>query len=72
MPKHYMTDLSETFWMTVLGTGAGILGLIIKRLSASKCDEISCFGIHIHRRVELESNIEEGESKVDSIRPSNI
>jgi len=56
-----MVDLSETFWLTLMATGAGIVGLIIKKLSASKCDDISCFGIHIHRRVELE-NIDDEES----------
>ena len=57
----YMTELSEVFWMTVLGTSATLIGLIIKKMSASKCDDISCFGIHIHRRVELE-NIDDEES----------
>ena len=49
-----MTDLSEGFWMGVLATGAGILGLIIRALGRSKCDEIACCGVHIHRRVDLE------------------
>ena len=56
-----MVDLSETFWLTLMATGAGIVGLIIKKMSASKCDDISCLGIHIHRRVELE-NIDDEES----------
>ena len=49
-----MTDFTETFWLTVLGTGAGIVMLIIKKMASSKCDEITCCGIHIHRRVDLE------------------
>ena len=56
-----MTEFTETFWLTVLGTGAGIVMLIIKKMAASKCDDISCLGIHIHRRVELE-NIDDEES----------
>jgi len=56
-------ELSETFWMSVLATCAGILGLVIKRLSASKCDEISCLGLHIHRKVELEENIPDEEEQ---------
>ena len=47
-------DFTETFYLTVLGTGSAILILIIKKISQSKCDEISCFGIHIHRVVSLE------------------
>jgi hypothetical protein len=61
-----MTDFTETFWLTVLATGAGILGLIVKKISSSKCDEINCFGVHIHRRVDLEKDdIENQESKTN-------
>jgi len=60
-------DFTETFWLTVLATGAGIMGLIIKKMAASKCDDISCCGIHIHRRVDLENDDDStdggGESK---------
>jgi len=56
-------ELSDTFWMSVLATCAGILGLVIKRLSASKCDVISCLGLHIHRKVELEENIPDKEEQ---------
>jgi hypothetical protein len=60
-------ELSETFYLTLMATGAGILGLIIKKISASKCDEINCWGIHIHRRVELEKDdvIESQDSKTN-------
>ena len=58
-----MVDLSETFYLTVLATGSAILALIIKKISSSKCDEISCFGVHIHRKVELENNDIETETK---------
>lgn len=52
-------ELSEAFWMAVLASGCGIIGLIIKRLSASKCDEINMCGVHIHRKVELEKDMDE-------------
>ena len=26
-------DLSETFWMTLMATGVGVIGLIIKKMS---------------------------------------
>ena len=64
-------ELSETFYMSVLASGCAILALIIKRMSASKCDEISCFILHIHRRVELEENITD-EEKGDTISPNSI
>ena len=58
-----MVDLSETFWLTVLATGSAILALVIKKISSSKCDEINCFGIRIHRKVELEKDDIETETK---------
>jgi len=65
-----MTELSETFWLTLMATGSAIVALIIKKLSSSKYDEVSCFGIRIHRKVELEE--EDLESKSDSVRPPAI
>ena len=62
-----MTDLSETFFLTLMGTGAGILGFIISGLMRSKCDEVSCFGFHIHRKVELEITDIESEGKTSRI-----
>ena len=69
-----MVELSETFWLTLMATGAGILGLVIKKLSASKCDEVSCLGVHIHRRVEMETSDEEskGDDNNSGVRPSMI
>ena len=63
-----MVELSESFWLTLLATAAAVLGLIVKKMSASKCDEISCWGIRVHRRVELE--LDDIESKTDSVRPA--
>ena len=67
MPKYYMVELSEAFWMAVLATGAGIVGLAIKRMSNSKCDEISLCGLKIHRRVELEQNIPDEENSKSAV-----
>ena len=65
-----MVDLSETFWLTLMATGAGILGLVIKKMAASKCDDISFCGVHIHRRVELETDIDE-ESVSEQKKPTS-
>jgi len=48
-----------------MATGAGILGLVIRSLSKSKCDEVSFCGVHIHRRVDLETD--DIESKRDDV-----
>ena len=66
----YMTDFTETFYLTILGTGAGIIMLIIKKMAASKCDDISFCGVHIHRRVELETDIDE-ESVSEQKKPTS-
>ena len=65
-----MVDLSETFWLTLMATGAGILGLVIKKMAASKCDDISFCGVHIHRRVELETDNDE-ESVPEQKKPTS-
>ena len=59
-------DLSETFWLTLMATGAGIIGLVIKKMAQSKCDEISFCGVHIHRRVDLETNDDNSEEDKSS------
>ena len=52
-----------------MATGAGVIGLIIKKMSQSKCDEINCWGIKIHRRVDLETNDDiSEEDKAKGIR----
>ena len=62
-------DFTETFWLTVLATAAGIIGLVIKKMAQSKCDEISFCGVHIHRRVDLETNDDiSEEDKAKGIR----
>jgi len=66
-----MVDLSETFWLTLMATGAGILGLVIKKMAASKCDDISFCGVHIHRRVELETPDIDEESVSEQKKPTS-
>ena len=56
-----MTELSETFYMTVLTIGAGVLGLIIRALGRSKCDQIEVCCIKIHRDISAESKLDEIE-----------
>ena len=60
-------DLSETFWLTLMATGApGVIGLIIKKMSQPKCDEINCWGVKIHRRFDLEMNDDSSEEDKSS------
>jgi len=56
-----MVELSETFFLTVLATGAAIFGLIIKKLASSKCDTIELCGMKIHRNIEVEEKLDEME-----------
>ena len=59
-----MDTNDQVFYLTLMATAAGLFGLIIKKISSSKCDEISCFGLHIHRVVSLEHDeIETNEMK---------
>jgi hypothetical protein len=57
-----MTEIySEGFWITLAGLIFGFLGLTIRACLKSKCDDVACCGIHIHRAVEVEERLEEGQ-----------
>jgi len=53
-----MDNYTEGFWIAFCSMTFAFLGLTIRFCLKSKCDEVSCFGIHIHRRVELEQDDE--------------
>jgi hypothetical protein len=57
MPEIY----SEGFWITLAGLIIGFLGLTIRACLKSKCDEVACCGCRIHRAVEVEERLEEGQ-----------
>ena len=58
-----MIDYSEGFWITTIGLVIGFLGMSVKMCLKSKCDEVSCCCIKIHRNVEVEEKSEEAELK---------
>ena len=64
----YMNESEQVFWLAVITSAVGITTLIIKSLSRSKCDEIKCGCIKIHRNVDLEEKLDELElnNKKDS------
>jgi hypothetical protein len=47
---------NDVFWISVATLTFSFLGVLIKSMLASKCDNVNiCFGLlTIHRRVELE------------------
>lgn len=47
---------NDIFWISISATVFGFLGITVKNIMKSKCDQTSlCWGlISIHRRVELE------------------
>ena len=46
--------LSEGFWVFLVGTSAGLCGVILKLCYDSKCSDIECCCIKIKRNVETE------------------
>jgi hypothetical protein len=54
---------SEMFWLSLGGLIFGFLGLTIRFCLKSKCDRVDCFGVHIHRRVELEPIDDDSKSE---------
>lgn len=54
--------LSEGFWVFLVGTSAGIVGVILKLCYDSKCSDIECCCIKIKRDIGKE--VEEDKFKI--------
>ena len=54
--------LSEGFWVFLVGTSAGIVGVILKICYDSKCSDIECCCIKIKRDIGKE--VEEDKFKI--------
>ena len=52
---------SEGFWITLSGLIIGFLGLSLRMCLKSKCDDVQCCCIKIHRDVITEEKLEEKE-----------
>ena len=55
---------NDVFWITVATLTFSFCGVVLKSCLKSKCDNTNiCFGlIKIHRRVELEDDVEVGKT----------
>ena len=60
--------LSEGFWVFLVGTSAGILGVILKLCYESKCNRVKCCCLEIDRNVETE--FAEDKFKIEHNIPS--
>ena len=58
-----MVELSETFWITLMGAAGAAFALMIRALSRSKCDNIEICCVKIHRNIGAE--IEEEKYELD-------
>ena len=57
-----MDSNDQVFYLTIVGSAVATLGLIIKALSRSKCDNIECGGcLKIHRNIDAEKELDELE-----------
>ena len=54
-----MTEYSEGFYITMATLIIGFMGLSIRQCLQSKCDEVVCCCLKIHRDVNLEERIDE-------------
>jgi hypothetical protein len=55
------TELSESFYITLIATASALLGLCVRYALRSKCDRVECCCIKIHRAVDLEAGTAETE-----------
>lgn len=52
------TELSESFYITLVATASALVGLCIRYALRSKCDRVKCCGLlEIHRQVDLEEGM---------------
>lgn len=51
----YMTELSESFFITLIATVSAIITLSLRMILRSRCSDVSCFCFRIHRDVDLEA-----------------
>ena len=54
-------ELTEVFWTIFVATASDLVFGLVKACLKSKCDEVSCCCIKIHRNIEAE----EDEHKFD-------
>ncbi len=52
-----MVELSETGLISVLTIVSAIIGLSLRMCLKSKCDQVDCLCLKIHRNVELENQL---------------
>lgn len=50
-----MTELSEAFYITLIATFSAMFGLTLRMCLRSRCDQVECGCIKIHRQSDLES-----------------
>jgi hypothetical protein len=66
-----MNQTDQIFYLAVISSGVGLITLIIKSLSKSKCDTIKCGCINIHRNVEIEKDLDELEMNKSNLETSS-
>ena len=49
-------ELTEVFWTIFVATASALVFGLVKACLKSKCDEVSCCCIKIHRNIEAEEN----------------
>ena len=61
----WYTVFNDVFWISVATLTFSFLGVVIKSMLASKCDNVNiCFGLlTIHRRVELEQEQQQNNNQ---------
>ena len=50
----WYSEFNGTFWLTIAGIVAGVIGLGVRACLASKCSQVSCLGFTCIRDVQTE------------------
>ena len=59
--------LSETFWVSFITIGAGLITACLGLCYKSKCSECDCFGVHLKRDIKSEVKEDLAQIKKSSV-----
>lgn len=69
-----MTEISETGLISIITIISGICALALRMCLKSKCDQVDCLCLKIHRAVDLESQEQQQqqEPRLDEVYSDKI
>lgn len=65
-----MTELSESFWVAFIATISAMFGLTLRMCLRSRCSDVECLCLKVHRDTDLESQEQTQQQELGLSTPS--